>query len=170
LLENRRSWGAVASARVDFLNASLVSPAFERRLDPRIHNRLHLVHAHHSLSNRENVRIIVSSAKPRRFDIPAKSASYATHTVRDDRLTVSRSAEYDASLVFSACDCFCNRSNEQRVINRFIGVRSHVVHFVSRCTKHLDDQPLVFKPGMIGSNRNLVSALCHCAEIYQRIA
>src|SRR6478672_3361604 len=78
---------------VDLLNAASVAPAFERRREPRVHDRYRVLARHHAFTDRDHVRVVMQTAQPGGFDVPAQRAAHTLHSVRDDRFSISRAAE-----------------------------------------------------------------------------
>src|SRR5204862_6293733 len=90
-----------------------------------------------SLSDGKNVGVVVFSRKACRFFIPAQRATHAVHLICHHRFTVARTAEYYPTFTLAARDRFRRRSDEKRVIDRFLVDRAGVFHLLPACAKQL---------------------------------
>src|SRR5579862_1797086 len=128
----------------------------ERSDEPNFHDIQRQVLGNHSLANREDVAVIVRSAKARRLQAPAKGAADAVHLVGDYRFAVSRSAEHDAAFELAAGHRFRRGADEQRIIDRRFGAeRAEIFHFVPERRQKRPNFLFVVKSGVIGTNGDL---------------
>jgi hypothetical protein len=108
--------------RIDQLDPMLMPSAFERRFQPNLHNVQCRFQRHHSLAERNHVRVIVLPAKPRRIRVPTYRAANAFHAVRHNRLSVARAAQNNAALKLMPRHRLRYRPDEKWIIHGLFGM------------------------------------------------
>jgi hypothetical protein len=90
-------------------------------------------------------------ARPRRADssFQAQRAAHPAHPVGGHRLAVARAAEDDAALGVAAGDRLGHRADEQRVVDRHLGVGAEVDHLVAGVQEAVLDPFLVAVAGVV---------------------
>jgi len=83
-------------------DAALVPAAFEFGVEPDFHNFQNRFGRNQSLAEAEHVGVVVLAGEAGTFDVPANGAADAFDFVGDDGLAVSRAAQDDAALTFTA--------------------------------------------------------------------
>src|SRR5579871_1388900 len=116
----------------DLCDAARMPPARKRGHQPNLHDFERQFLGNHSLSDRDNVGVVVFAREPRRLEIPAERAANSAHLVRHDRFAVARAAQHDAALALAARHRLRGRTNEQRVIDGLVAVRAEIVHFMAQ--------------------------------------
>src|SRR5215472_10547380 len=100
--------------------------AFEWRFKPDTHNIKSGLDRHHSLAQREDVRIVMLAAKPGGLGVPAQGATDAFESIGGDGFSIARTAEDDPAFEFVPGHRLGDGRNEERVIGRFLGMRAEV--------------------------------------------
>src|SRR5205809_6498464 len=119
-----------------------------------------------SLTDGKNVGVVVFSRKACRFFIPAQRATHAVHLVCYHRFAAARTSEYNRTFTLPASDRLRRRSDEKRVIDRFLVERAEIFHLVPECATQLFHFLSVTKTGVICPKGNFhsPSLLDHTVE------
>jgi len=91
------------------------------------------------LTERNSVRVVVTSRQAGRLNIPAQTAPNAAKTVGHHRLAVTRATEHDGTIAFPACDGLSRRTNESRIVTTLLAVGAEVSHLVTPLNQKLLD-------------------------------
>jgi hypothetical protein len=128
--------------------------ALERCIEPSAQDLEDQIFCDHSLSKRKNIGVVVLARKPRHLLIPAKGAANPVDFVRDHRLAIARSSKDNAAIAFAARDCLRGRTNENRIIHRFLAESPKIFHFVAELGEKSFYLLFVTKAGVIAAKRN----------------
>src|SRR4029077_20771701 len=81
----------------------------------------------HSLSQGEDIGVVVLARKAGGFLVPTKGATDAVHFVRHHRFAVARTAKDNPAIAFASRHCLRGRSDEKRVIDGIFAERSKIL-------------------------------------------
>src|SRR6187401_2326028 len=132
-----------------------MASALESCLEPGAHNLESRLRRDRALPERNHVGVVVLSRQTRRLRVPANRAPNTIDLVGRNGFAVARAAEHDAAFALARGDGFCSGDDETRIIHRLFGVGLKVTDLVPGCLEHFDNQALIAKAGMIGSDRDL---------------
>ena len=113
----------------------LVTPAFERRPNPYIENIHRKLRRYNSCSDRNDVRIVVSSSKTGIIGIVAKRCPDTANLVRCHLLALTTATQNDSPIGITAPHNLTNGDTERRVIGRFRRVRAKIGNLKSTMGK-----------------------------------
>ena len=113
----------------------LVTPAFERRPNPYIENFNRKLRRYNSCSDRNDIRIVVSSSKTGIIGIVAKRRPYTANLVRCHLFALTTTTQNDSPIGITAPHNLTNRDTERRVIGRFGRVRAKIGYLKSTLGK-----------------------------------
>jgi hypothetical protein len=66
-----------------------MATAFEGCVQPDTHDFKGCIQAHHSLTQRDDIRVVVLAAQPSGFTIPTNCAANSLDAIGDNRLSIS---------------------------------------------------------------------------------
>ena len=98
--------------RVNQLDPILVAAPFEGSLEPDANEFQSGFPTHHSLAERDDIRVVVLARKAGRFRIPTHSATDAFEPVGSNGFSIPRAAQNYPALEFMPADRFRYRRNE----------------------------------------------------------
>src|SRR5262245_25205662 len=145
---------ACSGLLIQLLYPPHMPPAFERRRQPRIHNRNRLLRTDQSFADRNHVRIVVHPPQPGRFLVEAIRAADAFHPVGRHRLSVPRAAQHNPPLALPPRHRLCRRTDEVWIIDRILRIRPKILHLMTQIVQVLAEERLVLKPRMVRSHGN----------------
>src|ERR1035437_5111408 len=137
--------------------------ALKERFQPNPDNLESGFKAHHPLAERKHIRVVVLPAQPRGVRIPAERAPDAFDAIGDHRLAVARAAQNNAAIEFAPRPRLGPRPHEERIIDRFLGMRPKIRDVVAETLKEIPDLVFVLEAGVVRTNGN--SHLMHFPEL-----
>src|SRR6267142_5021137 len=137
---------------VNQVDLMLMPSTLERRLQPNLHDIQCRLDIHHALAKRNDIRVVMLPAKPRRLRIPTKSAANAFDPVGHNRLAVARAAQNDAALKFMSRHRLSHRPDKKRIIHRLFGVRTEIGDAMPALRKKISNLFFVNKPRVVRTN------------------
>src|SRR6185503_12952736 len=130
-------------------DAARVAPAVEGRRQPDVDDLHHQLPRHQALAERDDVGVVVAARQLGALAAPAERAAHAAHAVGGHRLAVARAAEDDAALALPRRHRLRRGADEQRIVDRFLGMRTEVDRLVPALGQQGAQLLLVTKPGVI---------------------
>jgi len=112
-----------------------VTPAFERRPNPYIENFHRKLRRYNSCSDRNDVRIVVTSRKTGIIGIVAKRRPDTANLVGCHLLALTTTTQNNSPIGITASHNLTNRDTERRVIGRFRRVRAKIGNLKSTAGK-----------------------------------
>ncbi len=145
---------ATLAGGINHIEAVLMAAAVERSFKPDTDDSQREFERNHSLTEREDIGIIMAASEPGGFLVPAEGTANAFHTIGDNGFPIPRTAEDDATFKFSAGDRFGNGADEQWIVCPCFRVGPEVLHGMSLSGEHGANLFFVLEPGMVRTDGN----------------
>lgn len=135
-----------------------MSSALKRRVQPHADNFKRSAETDHSLSDGNDIGVVVLPSKPRGLDVPAQRATDAFYPIGRYRFAVAGAAQHKTAFKFAARDGLRHGPNEPRIIHRFCRMRAEIRYVVPQVLEQFLDFFLVSESGVIRPDGNF-----HCS-------
>src|SRR5688572_15797634 len=103
---------------IELVDADLVAPALEGRLEPDPDEGQCLVGREQPLADADHIGVVVRSSQTGRLLAPDDRAAHASNAVGGHRLAVAGPTEHDATITTALGDRERGRAHRVRVVNR----------------------------------------------------
>jgi hypothetical protein len=134
------------------VDATLMAPAFKRRLQPQRQDLVGKAEGDDAAAHRENVCIVVLARQPRGIEVVAERRPNAGHLVRRNLLTLPAAAKHYAPIGPAFGHRSADAQADRRVVDRRFASRPMIVHGVAKTGQRLFQMFFQQETGVIGAD------------------